>query len=156
MGQEAQSTSTILHGNGNNALTGQILPEFTTIMLRLETTTMDKHHHRQRIIDRFGWGDNTEIKTVFIHHVVSDIALFGLWGPLGHILSLEHALPRLNRLWSLPTEITHRGCRKGDGFIHCKVCTVEDTLNITCFYMRFQQWLSLCSHHAHESADYHE
>ena len=120
---------------------------FTTIVLSLETTTMDIHHYRQGIVDRSCWSDDTQIQAILTHHVVRHIASLRLWGPLGNIFRLQHTLPGLGRLWSLPSQFTNRRSRKGYSFVDCEV-TIEDTLHITRFHMGLQQRLSLCSRQA--------
>ena len=154
MGKESQCTGTILDRHSDDASAGKALPQVATIVLRAEATTMDEHHDGQTLSDTFGRGNDAEIEAVFAHHVVLDIALLGLWGPLSHILSFQHALPRLGGLWCLPAQVAQRGCCIGNGFIHGEVLSVEDTLYITCFHLRFQQGLNVlcvaCRHSGKE------
>ena len=70
MGHKAKGSCTVLDGDGDDTTTGQTLPECTTVVLCAETASMDIDHDGQGISDRGGRGDNTEVETIFAHHVV--------------------------------------------------------------------------------------
>jgi hypothetical protein len=155
VGHKAQSTSTILSADSDDASTGQTLPEFGTIVLSAESTSMEIDHDGEGFVDGFCRCDDTEVEAILAHHVVADIATLGLRGPLGYGLGLIDTLPGLSRLRRLPTEVAHGGSGKGDGIVTGEVGAFEYALDIASFNMGFEQGLSLRGQHTKQSADRH-
>ena len=117
MGHEAKGTRTVLDTHDDHITHGKILPQVAAIPLRLETTTVDPHHHRQLIAHRLGWCGDAEIQTILIHHIRGTCRTCGLWGHRSERVAHSHTLPRLGRLWSLPAQIANRRCCIRNGFI---------------------------------------
>ena len=119
MRQKSKCSGTILERYCYHTTAGKTLPQVAAIMLGAECAAMDEHHNGECLFGGLCGCGHTEIKAVFAHHVVFHVALFGLRGPLGHVFGFKYTLPRLGRLWCLPSQVAHGGCCIRNGFIHC-------------------------------------
>ena len=149
MGQESEGTCAIFDADDDHTTLGKVLPQVATIVLRLESATMNPYHHRQSVAGALGRRCDAEIETVFAHHIGCTTRTSGLWGQGTELITYSHTFPGLCRLRCLPAQVTYGWGCIGNGFIHGKLA-IEDALKVACLYMGFQKWLCYnvcCQHH---------
>ena len=120
MCHKSQGACSVLHTDYHHPSHGKILPQVATVMFCLETASVNPYHYRQTVVDRCGRRSNTQIKTVFTHHVGSTTRTSRLWRPGAELIRLQHSCPWFCRLRFFPTEVSYRRCCIRNRFINSK------------------------------------
>ena len=135
MGHEAEGTCAIFHADDDHTAQGEVFPQVAAIVLSLEAAAMDPYHHWQTIVGRGGRGSDTEVETVFTHHVGRQTLTNGLGWPRAERVAYPYALPRLGWLRCLPTEVAHRRGGIGNGLVNRQGGTVGNTFHVAGLYV---------------------
>ncbi len=128
MGQEAQGTQAVVHGDDHRALLGEIIAvvgDGGAAALGVGAA-VDPHHHRPLFTGLLGPGPDVQIEAVLrhrrgirlIHGDVGAALAMRLQAGVAELGGLEHALPRLDRHWRMPAQGADRRLAEGDALEH--------------------------------------